>query len=101
MQAHDDVAYPNAKQRVVLRAELLAKSNRARIAELSDGFAGGACAYCFVDLTTGDILKPGGWDRPAKGVRGNILGAEPLAGCERLGVISMKDLKAQAKAKAA
>ncbi len=29
-------------------------------------------AFCFVDLTTGDILKTAGWKAPAKGVRGHI-----------------------------
>lgn len=26
----------------------------------------------FVDLSTGDVLKPDGWKRPAKGPRGNV-----------------------------
>lgn len=29
-------------------------------------------AYCFIDLSNGDILKADGWKRPAKGARGNI-----------------------------
>lgn len=29
--------------------------------------------YCFVDKTTGDVLKADGWKRPAKGARGNVL----------------------------
>lgn len=28
--------------------------------------------HSFVDLETGDILKADGWERPAKGARGNI-----------------------------
>lgn len=40
--------------------------------------------YCFVDLTTGDIFKPAGWQAPAKHARGNIYspehGAEALSG---------------------
>ena len=29
-------------------------------------------AYCFIDRVNGDVLKPDGWKRPAKGARGNI-----------------------------
>lgn len=29
-------------------------------------------AWAFVDTTNGDVLKPDGWKRPAKGARGNI-----------------------------
>ena len=38
----------------------------------------GAChsAHCFVDRTTGDVLKPAGWKGPAKHSRGNILRAD-------------------------
>lgn len=32
----------------------------------------GGSAYCFIDLTNGNILKPAGWKGPAKGARGNI-----------------------------
>jgi hypothetical protein len=29
-------------------------------------------AWAFVDTATGDVLKPDGWKRPAKGARGNV-----------------------------
>lgn len=29
-------------------------------------------AHAFIDTTNGDVLKPDGWKRPAKGARGNI-----------------------------
>ncbi len=29
-------------------------------------------AWCFVEISTGNILKCDGWKRPAKGIRGNI-----------------------------
>ena len=32
----------------------------------------GGSAYCFVDKTNGDVLKPAGWKAPAKHARGNI-----------------------------
>ncbi len=41
----------------------------ARLATVS---LGSRSAYLFIDLTTGDILKPDGWKSPAKGARGNI-----------------------------
>ena len=31
---------------------------------------------CFIDRETGDVFKPEGWKKPAKGVRGNINTAE-------------------------
>lgn len=32
----------------------------------------GRSCYCFVDKTTGDVLKSASWKAPAKGIRGNI-----------------------------
>jgi hypothetical protein len=29
-------------------------------------------AHAFVDMTTGDVLRPEGWSRPARGIRGNV-----------------------------
>ena len=29
-------------------------------------------AFCFIDKTTGDVLKPASWSAPAKHARGNI-----------------------------
>lgn len=35
-------------------------------------------AYCFIDLSNGDILKADGWKKPAKHPRGNIrVGSSP------------------------
>lgn len=36
---------------------------------------GGGSAYCFIDMNTGDVLKPDGWKRPAKHARGNLFDA--------------------------
>lgn len=46
------------------------------------------CAYCFIDLTNGDILKTGSWKAPAKnGVRGNIFAPDfGLSRCDVYGV---------------
>lgn len=35
--------------------------------------AGGKSAYGFFNPETGDLLKPDGWKRPAKGPRGNVM----------------------------
>jgi hypothetical protein len=32
--------------------------------------------HCFVEIATGDILKPAGWKSPAKHARGNINDAD-------------------------
>lgn len=34
---------------------------------------GSGYAYCYIDLTNGDILKAASWKAPAKGKRGSIL----------------------------
>jgi hypothetical protein len=33
---------------------------------------GGRCVFCFIDLTTGDVLKAASIHTPAKGARGTI-----------------------------
>ena len=57
----------------------------ARLA-LVDGMHGGLSAYCFVDLTNGDLLKAAGWKAPAKGKRGSIFADNPLSGCTPYGM---------------
>lgn len=42
--------------------------------------------YCFVERSTGHILKSAGWKAPAKGARGSIYNADPLLGCGPHGV---------------
>jgi len=37
--------------------------------------------FCFVDKTTGDILKANSWKSPARGIRGNII-TSPNCYCE-------------------
>jgi hypothetical protein len=36
----------------------------------------GGGVHCFVDKTTGDVLKPASWKAPAKHARGNIFDAK-------------------------
>ncbi len=33
----------------------------------------GGSAWCFIDLTNGDVLRPDGYKKPARHARGNIL----------------------------
>ena len=51
---------------------------------------GGRSAYCFVDRSNGDILKTAGWKGPAKGARGNIYAADPLAGVSMYGAAYLR-----------
>ena len=41
--------------------------------------------HCFIDKTTGSILKPAGWKAPAKGVRGSIYKPETYAHADAYG----------------
>jgi hypothetical protein len=55
-----------------------------RIVEI-DPHHGGRSAWAFIDVATGDILKPDGYKRPAKHARGNIFDANPVARCTAYG----------------
>ena len=44
----------------------------ARLVVVRHGETVGHSVYCFIDMTTGDLLKSAGWKTPAKGARGNI-----------------------------
>ncbi len=59
--------------RRVLTAERLQKRMRVwcQYASNTNPDDRGSC-YAFVDLESGDILKPAGWKAPAKHARGNI-----------------------------
>lgn len=46
--------------------------------------------YCFVDMTTGDILKAETWKKPAKHPRGNIHNDNPLECCGPYGVAYLR-----------
>lgn len=61
----------------------------AKIAR-TDGVRPGASVYAFIDMATGNILKPADWRRPAKHARGNIYSEEPLACCGPYGVAYLR-----------
>jgi hypothetical protein len=44
--------------------------------QLDTGALVSGSAHCFIDRTTGDVLKPAGWKSPAKHARGNVLAAD-------------------------
>lgn len=48
---------------------------------IMDGTVVERSAYGFIVNATGDLLKADGWKRPAKGIRGNLGDADPLARC--------------------
>jgi hypothetical protein len=45
----------------------------------------GRSVHCFVEKSTGNILKAAGWKAPAKGARGNIFNPESYAKCDPYG----------------
>ena len=48
----------------------------ARIAAIIRGNLASQSVVCFVDMMTGDVLKPASWSRPAKHPRGNVNAAD-------------------------
>lgn len=55
----------------VLHPKLSVSMGR-RYARIVKTDVGSRSVYCFVDITTGGILKAASWKAPAKGVRGSI-----------------------------
>jgi hypothetical protein len=45
--------------------------------------SGNRSVHCFVNKTTGDVLKSASWNAPAKGVRYNLLNKESRENCYR------------------
>lgn len=43
---------------------------------IATGEVNNRSAHCFIDRTTGDVLKSSSWKTPAKGARGNIFDAQ-------------------------
>jgi hypothetical protein len=80
IDAFDD--RPNNQARRVLSVQRGAKYGRIVVTRYDDD-----SAYGFIDLANGDLLKADGWKRPAKGVRGNMFAADPLAGCSQYGMV--------------
>jgi len=47
-------------------------------------------AYAFIEMATGDLLKPATWKAPAKHARGNIFAENPLGGCGPYGMAYLR-----------
>lgn len=43
-------------------------------------------AYGFIENDSGRLLKADGWKSPAKGARGNLADADPLARCSQFSI---------------
>lgn len=80
VDAHTAQNFPNLVPDV-LTCDLQAAKKYARVVALHryrDDATGivttstSGSAWCFIDLATGDILKPDGYKRPARHSRGNI-----------------------------
>ena len=73
INAHDREEFPHCPANHRIVQAQWGKKN-VRVVTKREGAAGydHASAYCFVDIATGDILKPAGWKAPAKHARGNI-----------------------------
>ncbi len=56
--------------RVIL--EVMRGRRYCRIVRTEEGTDHHRSAYCFLDTTNGDVLKPDGWKGPTKHARGNI-----------------------------
>lgn len=57
------------------RTVLISEKGRKYVKVIRTGIEDGSTrrsVYCFVEMSTGNILKAESWKRPAKGVRGNI-----------------------------
>jgi hypothetical protein len=76
VDAHYAANFPNQGQRLTVEMG----KRYARIVKTSTGLGASRSAYCFVDMTNGDVLKAASWKVPAKGARGSILAANVVAG---------------------
>ncbi len=64
--AHMTATHPN------LRKSTFTAEKGKKFARIVEDNGTQRCAFCFVDLATGDILKTDGWKRPAPQPRGHI-----------------------------
>ena len=62
----------------------------AKYAKIVRVEACGNSVYGFIDRANGDLLKAASWAKPAKHARGNILAADPLAGCTDYGLAYLR-----------
>jgi len=53
-------------------------------------FSAGGSAWCFIDITNGDILKTASWNAPAKHARGNVLNDNRMKSVSPFGAVYLK-----------
>ncbi len=61
-----------------------------RISATTDGGEGQTSSYCFIEKGSGNVLKSASWKAPAKGARGNIYAANPVAGVSAYGALYLR-----------
>ena len=71
----DDYMYTNfPRQGRILKLERGSKNIRVVAVDTFDGVeSSGGSAWCFIEIATGNIMKPAGYKTPAKHARGNIM----------------------------
>ena len=74
----NDKQYDNVKFNSKVEAD---KGGRRYVRIVKSDAFSHCSAYCFVDKTNGDVLKPAGWKSPAKHARGNIYNDDNGLGC--------------------
>ena len=66
-----DVHYRTQYKNLVAPTLKIAKGSKNwKIVKVAEG--GGRSVFAFIEVATGDILKPAGWKAPAKHARGNL-----------------------------
>lgn len=68
-----------------LEPKITIDSRGAKYVRLTPVAPGTGAAWAFIDRVTGDVFKPDGFKRPAKGVRGNIYSDAPGEGITAYG----------------
>ena len=68
-----------------LPREVLTVQKGRRYAKVIRNGSSQRYAFCFVDLTNGDVLKAASWKAPAMHARGNIFSANPVEGITPFG----------------
>lgn len=71
VREHFAANYPNSKPPTI---ELDGEGTRYQRVVRNDGVS--RSAWAFIDRETGDVLKPDGFKRPAKGARGSVYDLE-------------------------
>ena len=75
IDAHTAARFPGSEPRILIE-DLGRKYARIWVKYLHE--EGRGSAYCFVNMTNGDILHPATWKGPAKHARGNIFQADAV-----------------------